>query len=133
MADGWLNYAQYQAYGYEAVAESNFPQLAARAALLILEGTHWRAATAQNETCIKALQDCEALLISDAQVRLQTSGDGMVTSVNNDGYTESYASAADLRKEAALRNRETILRSLGGPATSWMLYAGGVYHPPARH
>ena len=85
---------------------------------------------------MKALQDCEALLLSDAaarQLTAEVSSEGTVTSSSNDGYTESYASAADLRKEAATRDRETVRQALGGPATSWMLYAGGVYHPPGRH
>lgn len=135
MADGWLTYTQYQEYGYEAIAETAFAQMSARATLLVMETTHWRAAAAQDEKCVKALQDCEALLLSDAAARQQaeqTSGSGTITSASNDGYSESYASAADLRKEAARRDQETIRRALGGPATSWMLYAGGVYHPPAR-
>ena len=135
MTDGWLNYPGYLVYGYERVTEDAFPQLAARATLLIMEATHWRAAAARDAVCYKALQDCEALLISDAAARqaaAEASGNGMVTSASNDGYSESYAAAADLRKEAALRDRETIRQSLSGPSTSWMLYAGGAYHPPAR-
>lgn len=135
MADGWLNFIQYTAYGYEAVDEAEFPRIAAKATLLIMEVTHWRAAAAKDAASIKTLQDCEALLISDAETRSQAaeaSGDGTVTSANNDGYSESYASAADIRKEASIRDRETIHQVLGAPATSWMLYAGGVYHPHAR-
>lgn len=135
MADGWLIYPDYLVYGYERVTEDAFPQLAARATLLIMETTHWRAAAARDDKCRKALQDCEALLISDAvarQTAAEASGNGTVTSASNDGYSESYASAADMRKEAAVRDRETIRQALGCPATSWMLYAGGAYHPPAR-
>lgn len=135
MADGWLTHAEYQAYGYEEVDVAAFPLLAAKATLQIIEATHWRAAVARDETSRKALQDCEALLISDAAARQASaaaSGNGTVTSANNDGYSESYASAADMRKEAAVRDRETIRQALGGPSTSWMLYAGGVYHPRAR-
>ena len=136
MADGWLNHEQYQAYGYETIEATDFPRLSARATLTILELTHWRAATAADAASLKALQDCEALLLSEAaarQLTAEASSEGTVTSSSNDGYTESYASAADLRKEAATRDRETVRQALGGPATSWMLYAGGVYHPPARH
>lgn len=135
MADSWLTHAEYLTYGYEVISEEEFPQLVAKATLQIMEATHWRAAAAKDEACIKALRDCEALLLSDAAARAQTtaaSGGGAVTSSNNDGYSESYASAADLRKEATLRDRETIRQALGAPATSWMLYAGGTYHPPAR-
>ena len=135
MADGWLTHAEYQADGYESVDDAAFPQFAARATLLIMETTHWRAAAARDDKCRKALQECEALLISDAvarQTAAEASGNGTVTSASNDGYSESYASAADMRKEAAIRNQETIRQALGGPSTSWMLYAGGAYHPPAR-
>ena len=135
MADGWLTHAEYQAYGYEEVDAAAFPRLAEKATLQIMEATHWRAAVARDEISRKALQDSEALLISDAAARQASaaaSGNGTVTSANNDGYSESYASAADMRKEAAIRNQETIRQALGGPSTSWMLYAGGAYHPPAR-
>ena len=40
MADSWLTYAEYAVYGYEDVAEAEFPQLAETAALQILEATH---------------------------------------------------------------------------------------------
>lgn len=135
MADSWLTFTEYQTYGYEAISETEFPQLAAKATLQIMEATHWRAAAAKDEASTKALKDCEALLLSNAAAREQAaavSSGGAVTSSNNDGYSESYASAADLRKEATFRDRETIRQALGAPATSWMLYAGGTYHPPAR-
>ena len=131
--DSWLTYAEYAVYGYEDVAEAEFPQLAATAALQILEATHWHAAAARDEASVKALADCQALLISDAALWGSAKASGAVTSVSNDGYAESYAAPAERRREAALRARATIRQALGGPATSWMLYAGGVYHPPARH
>lgn len=136
MADSWLSYEEYTAYGYRPVEAGDFPQAAAQAALLILERTHWRAAIAKDAKSLQALQDCEALLISDAAARAQAaegSANGTVTSSSNDGYSESYASAADLRREATLQDAQTIARVLGGPATGWMLYEGGIYHPPARH
>lgn len=136
MADSWLSFEDYCAYGYETVDEAAFPRMAARATLLIMEFTHWRAAIAKDAKSLQALQDCEALLISDAMTRSlasESSGSGAITSSSNDGYSESYASAADQRKEAELRDRKTIMQALGGPATAWMVYAGGVYHPPARH
>ena len=135
MADSWLTFTEYLTYGYEAIAEDEYPRLAAKATLQIMEATHWRAAAAKDTVCLQALKDCEALLLSDAAARVQMaaeSGNGTVTSSNNDGYSESYASAADMRKEATLRDRETVRQALGAPATSWMLYAGGTYHPPAR-
>ena len=54
MADGWLTHAEYQAYGYEAVDAAAFPQFAARATLLIMETTHWRAAAARDDVSIHA-------------------------------------------------------------------------------
>ena len=132
MAEGWLTYAEYVVYGYETVAEAEFPLLAAKAELQILAATQWRAAVAKDAACRKALADCEALLISDAALWENTQTDGAVTSVSNDGYAESYAAPADRRRERQARALATIRQALGGSATSWMLYAGGVYHPPAR-
>lgn len=136
MADGWLNHEQYQAYGYETIEAADFPRLSARATLTILELTHWRAATRCGRCQLESLAGLRGAApfgCSSPAADRRASSEGTVTSSSNDGYTESYASAADLRKEAATRDRETVRQALGGPATSWMLYAGGVYHPPARH
>ena len=99
MADSWLTYAEYAVYGYEDVAEAEFPQLAATAALQILEATHWHAAAARDEASVKALADCQALLISDAALWGSAKASGAVTSVSNDGYAESYAAPAELCPE----------------------------------
>lgn len=52
MADSWLTHAEYLTYGYEVISEEEFPQLAAKATLQIMEATHWRAAAAKDEACI---------------------------------------------------------------------------------
>lgn len=55
MADSWLTHAEYLTYGYEVISEEEFPQLAAKATLQIMEATHWRAAAAKDEACIHSL------------------------------------------------------------------------------
>lgn len=135
MADSWLNYADYCAYGYADIAESDFPRAAAQATMQIMDATHWRASIAADAVSIKHLQDCEALLISEVtkQARVEeSSGSGAVTSSSNDGYSESYASASDTRKEYTARYTQIIRQTLGAPGANWMLLAGAVYHPRAR-
>ena len=56
-----------------------------------------------------------------------------VTGVNNHGYTESYANASQTRAAVEQQQKRIIHSALAGPGTRWMLYAGGVYHPPGRH
>ena len=55
MVDSWLTYADYCAYGYADIAESDFPRAAAQATLQIMEATHWRAAIAADTVSIKYL------------------------------------------------------------------------------
>ena len=131
MVDSWLTYADYCAYGYADIAESDFPRAAAQATLQIMEATHWRAAIAADTVSIKYLLDCEALLISEATKQAQveeSSGSGAVTSSSNDGY----AAASDTRKEYVTRCAQIIRQTLGAPGANWMLLAGAVYHPRAR-
>lgn len=135
MVDSWLTYADYCAYGYADIAESDFPRAAAQATLQIMEATHWRASIAADPVSLKHLQDCEALLICEAAKQAlveESSGSGAVTSSSNDGYSESYASAADTRKEYRARYAQLIRQTLGAPGAAWMLLAGAVYHPLAR-
>ena len=135
MADSWLSYADYMAYGYADIAEAEFPRFAAQATMQIMEATHWRASIAADPVSLKHLQDCEALLICEAAKQAmveESSGGGAVTSSSNDGYSESYASAADTRKEYRARYMQLIRQALGAPGADWMLLAGAVYHPPAR-
>lgn len=135
MADSWLTYTDYLAYGYADIAEAEFPRFAAQATLQIMEATHWRASIAADPVSLKHLQDCEALLICEAAKQAQveeSSGSGAVTSSSNDGYSESYAAASDTRKEYVTRCAQIIRQTLGAPGANWMLLAGAVYHPRAR-
>jgi hypothetical protein len=135
MADSWLTYTDYLAYGYADIAEAEFPRFAAQATLQIMEATHWRASIAADPVSLKHLQDCEALLICEAAKQAlveESSGSGAVTSSSNDGYSESYAAASDTRKEYVTRCAQIIRQTLGAPGANWMLLAGAVYHPRAR-
>ena len=55
-----------------------------------------------------------------------------MTSVSNHGYTESYASGMDTQAYLGKRQSQIVNEVLSAPATRWMLYQGGVYHPPRR-
>ena len=52
--------------------------------------------------------------------------------MNNHGYSESYASGMDLQAYLGQRQQQIVAQTLSAPATRWMIYAGGVYHPPRR-
>lgn len=136
MADTWVTWSEFQTAHPNAVqTETEFNQLAAQAAMTIEDGTHWRAAIADEPADITALAKCQSqLIVGYAQVAAvdARTGDGRVTSAGNDGYTESYASAADIRAERDRSQQEILRRTLGGPETGWMLYQGGVYHRLAR-
>lgn len=135
MADSWLTYTDYLAYGYADIAEAEFPRFAAQATLQIMEATHWRASIAVDPVSLRHLQDCEALLICEAAKQAlaeESSGSGAVTSSSNDGYSESYAAASDTRREYVTRCAQIIRQTLGAPGANWMLLAGAVYHPRAR-
>ena len=63
---------------------------------------------------------------------VETGWDG-VTSVNNHGYTESYASGMDVQRYLGQQQLTIVRQTLSAPATRWMLYAGsGVSRPPRR-
>ena len=77
------------------------------------------------------LSTCQAQLVELA-AGVETGWDG-VTSVNNHGYTESYASGMDVQRYLGERQLAIVHRTLSAPATRWMLYAGsGVSRPPRR-
>lgn len=130
--DGWLSYEDFQRICPDSsLTEAQFPQATADAALLIHTHTHWRSALDQPDDARELLAQCQAQLI-----RLSTeTGPGCwdgVTSVNNHGYTESYASGQDRQQYLEQQQRQIIHRCLSAPVTRWMLYEGGVYHPPRR-
>lgn len=128
---GWLTFSDFNAICPDnGLTEIQFTQLAADAMFSIMEATHWRANTAADEDSLAQLQACQAQLVHLAEGS-GTGWDG-VTSVSNHGYTESYASGTDLQNYRQQRQRQIIEQMLSAPATRWMLYEGGVYHPPRR-
>lgn len=128
---GWLTFSDFNAICPDnSLTEVQFTQLAAEAMFSIMEATHWRANTAADEDSLAQLQACQAQLVHLAEGS-DAGWDG-VTSVNNHGYTESYASGTDQQNYRQQRQRQIIEQMLSAPATRWMLYEGGVYHPPRR-
>lgn len=129
--NSWLTFSDFNAlYPDNRLTETQFTQLSTEALFSILEATHYRASTAADDDSIVQLQACQARLVHLAS-GTDTGWDG-VTSVSNHGYTESYASGADRRAYLKQQQREIIDQMLSSPATRWMLYEGGVYHPPRR-
>lgn len=127
----WLTYPQFkERYPGSTLTETLFTPLALDAALYIESATKWRAETAAEAEQLDLLADCQARLI---QLTAETgaSWDG-VTSVNNHGYTESYASGQDIQSYLDQQQSRIVTQVLSAPATRWMLNAGGVYHPPRR-
>ena len=76
------------------------------------------------------LAQCQARLVALSE-EVSASWDG-VTSVSNHGYTESYASGMDMQAYLGKRQSQIVHEVLSAPSTRWMLYQGGVYHPPRR-
>ncbi len=136
----WTTWGQFQEK-YPRVAaelsETDFDELATRAARVINYQTHHRAALASTDAERGQLAECQSELIvylygvdrEDAQ--RGSAGDG-VTSYTNDGYSESFAPAADVDETRARRKRAIVRESLSAPDTAWMIYAGGVYFHPGR-
>ena len=109
--ESWLTFADYQSQHPDAsLTEAQFELLAREKALL---------------------STCQAQLVELA-AGVETGWDG-VTSVNNHGYTESYASGMDVQRYLGEQQLAIVHRTLSAPATRWMLYAGnGIYRPPRR-
>lgn len=129
--DSWLTYDAFQAqYLDSALTEAQFTPLAVDAALFIEASTRWCAALAEEPEQVEILALCQARLVHLAE-EVNASWDG-VTSVNNHGYSESYASGKDLQAYLGQRQQQIVAQTLSAPATRWMIYAGGVYHPPRR-
>ena len=129
--NSWLTYPEFTArYPGAALTEADFTPLATDAALFILGATRWCAGLADTEEQINQLRECQARLVYLAS-GLDTAWDG-VTSVNNHGYTESYASGMDMQAYLGKRQSQIVNEVLSAPSTRWMLYQGGVYHPPRR-
>lgn len=129
--NSWLTYPEFTArYPGAALTEADFTPLAADAALFILGATRWCAGLADTEEQINQLRECQARLVYLAS-GLDTAWDG-VTSVTNHGYTESYASGLDKQAYLGRQQQRIVTEVLSAPVTRWMLYQGGVYHPPRR-
>lgn len=133
----WITYDDYDAALYGEVAEDDFPRLALAAAYEIMDATQWRAAIATDDASIAALQACQSALIgmdAAAEVTGQSSSTvGSVASANNDGYSESYADASTQLAVWQSKRCNLIRKYLGAPATAWMTFAGGAYHPVGRN
>jgi len=135
MATTWLTYATFNADHAGAATEAEFTDLSARAARVIEDVTDWKASLATDDSAIAALAACQEQLVLSliGQDKAEAAaGSGAVTSASNDGYSESYTSAAAMRAENDTRNTRLVRQMLGAPDIRWMLYAGGVYHPAGR-
>ena len=119
--DSWLTYTDYQERCPDTtLTEAEFRQLAAKAALEIEGATHWRAVLAALPEEISQLAECQAQLVTlmcslggDSAVQASLSG---VTSVNNHGYSESYAAAQSTQAAIQQQQDQLILRVLSAPA-----------------
>lgn len=131
--ESWLTYPEYQAICPDnTVADADFPALASAAALCIESQTHWRACTADDPEQLAILAQCQAQLIrlnATAQSSVDAGLSG-VTSVNNHGYSESYASAQQMQAALEQQRRQIVHQALSAPQTRWMLYNGGAYRTP---
>lgn len=99
--------------------------------LFIENATRWCASIAAEPEQTELLALCQARLVALSE-EVSASWDG-VTSVSNHGYTESYASGMDMQSYLGARQQQIVEQTLSAPVTRWMLYQGGVYHPPRRH
>lgn len=130
--DGWLTHEAYQKrYPGSTLDEASFTAAATDAWFCIQEATHWRASLAASEAEKALLAECQAQLVHLAVESPLPNWDG-VASVNNHGYSETYASGQDIQAYLRQQQAAIVARVLRAPATAWMLYAGGVYRPPRR-
>lgn len=129
--DSWLTYPEYMArYPGAALTETEFQTRAVDAAFFIENATRWCASLAEEPKQLELLAQCQARLVALSE-EVSASWDG-VTSVNNHGYTESYASGMDMQEYLGKRQNQIVNEVLSAPATRWLLYQGGVYRPPRR-
>lgn len=129
--NSWLTYSEYLAqHPGAALTEAEFQTRAVDAAFFIESATRWCASIAEEPEQLKILAQCQARLVALSE-EVSASWDG-VTSVSNHGYTESYASGMDMQAYLGNRQSQLVDEVLSAPATRWMLYQGGVYHPPRR-
>lgn len=136
MADTWLSYEAFaERYPAVSLTAETFAALAAEAAMDIEVATHWRAAIATDEESVAALAEAQAQLVymaTGAGDIAARAGSAAVASVSNHGYSETYVRGSEMAAYITTERRRIVYAVLSRPATNWMLYAGGVYHP-ARH
>lgn len=129
--DSWLTYPEYLAqHPGSALTEAEFTPRAVDAAFFIENATRWCASLAKEPEQLALLAQCQSRLVALSE-EVSASWDG-VTSVSNHGYTESYASGMDMQAYLGKRQSQIVNEVLSAPSTRWMLYQGGVYHPPRR-
>lgn len=129
--DSWLTYPEYLAqHPGSALTEAEFTPRAVDAAFFIENATRWCASIAAEPEQTELLALCQARLVALSE-EVSASWDG-VTSVSNHGYTESYASGMDMQSYLGARQQQIVEQTLSAPVTRWMLYQGGMYHPPRR-
>ena len=129
--DSWLTYSEYLAqYPGSALTEVEFTPRAVDAAFFIESATRWCASLAEEPEQLALLAQCQSRLVALSE-EVSASWDG-VTSVNNHGYTESYASGMDTQAYLGKRQSQIVNEVLSAPSTRWMLYQGSMYHPPRR-
>lgn len=131
----WANWTEYQqAYPASAalINADQYAELARQAELLINARTHYMARSASTEAETATLGACQMALVqaleSETQEDAARGGSGGLLSANNSGYSETYASAEDIRVYRQRIHQTTIQQYLSTPETAWMLYQGGVYH-----
>lgn len=134
----WVTWEQYQTARPATAAsmtEADFEELASRAARLIRYSTYQRATLATTEAERAVLAECQTDLITElyrhAQEDVRRGGAG-VNSASNDGYSESFAAAADVASDRERKVKDLIKQTLSAPETMWMIYTGGVYHNAGR-
>ena len=129
--DSWLTYPEYLAqHPGSALTEAEFTPRAVDAAFFIESATRWCASLAEEPEQLALLAQCQSRLVALSE-EVSASWDG-VTSVSNHGYTECYASGMDMQAYLGKRQSQIVHEVLSAPSTRWMLYQGGVYHPPRR-
>ena len=134
----WLGWTAYlAAYPSTTLTEAAYPAYAQQAETEINRQTFGRAelVDSTDTDAISALALLEGLMINrllnraaeDAQC-----GSGAIQSASNDGYSETYVAAKDLRVERYYEDAELARKTLGLSSTRWLIYTGGVYHRPGR-
>lgn len=131
----WEQYQQEHPASAAGMTEASFEELASRAARIVRFKTYQRAQLAKTEEERAVLAECQMALVTELHREDREDarrGGAGVTSASNDGYSESYAAAADVASERERKINELIKQTLSAPETMWMIYAGGVFHRPGR-